>query len=116
MTTAKISAHRRHSDAIVNAVQKAAVTSNALAETVAALLPMRAVPASFPYRASDLDGATLTDLLSPVMKARVLSASRVGGNTGTTDRALLALEWDREDPALPPKIFVKSTPLTAKNR
>lgn len=97
-------------------LDRASVTLTALAEAAAALLPLKAVPTSFPIGAEALSPERLTSLLSIAAPARVRSARRVGGSTGTTDRVLLELEWDVDDPRLPGRIFVKSTPLSAKNR
>jgi Ecdysteroid kinase-like family len=93
-------------------------TVKALLEVGAALLPMRWVPASFPVKVCDVDLAYLNNALRAASgPAKIISADPVEGTTGTTDRVRLALTWDRsEGPDLPPHVFVKSTPLTGKNR
>jgi hypothetical protein len=42
----------------------------------------------------------------------------VGGDTGTTDRRRISVEWNLagREAGLPSDLFVKSTPLSAKNR
>lgn len=97
-------------------LDRASVLATALVETAAALLPVKAVPTSFPAGADELSPEKLTSLLSAAAHAHVRSARRIGGTTGTTDRVVLQLDWDRDDSGLPGRIFVKSTPLSAKNR
>jgi hypothetical protein len=50
--------------------------------------------------------------------AAALSVTPLGGSTGTTDRRRLAVAWNEAgtQAGLPANIFVKSTPLTTKNR
>jgi hypothetical protein len=93
-------------------------TGRALAEAVAAVLPMRWIPTSFPVQASDVDTEFLNGVFARNARtARVVHAQRVGGTSGTTDRVRLALTWDRAgEPDVPGRVFIKSTPLTAKNR
>ncbi|MEB3070711.1 phosphotransferase [[Mycobacterium] vasticus] len=90
----------------------------ALAEAAAAVLPMSWVPTAFPVQASGVDAEFLNRTLVGVAEgARITRAERVGGTSGTTDRVRMALTWDCGDqPHLPAHVFVKSTPLTAKNR
>lgn len=105
-------------DAVAAGLGRATSTGRALIETGAAVLPMRWVPARFPVHASEVDSDFLNRALSGRTRgARVTQARRVDGTSGTTDRVRLELTWDRADlDDLPRHVFLKSTPLTAKNR
>lgn len=92
-------------------------TSRALAEVGLALLPH--VPAPRPHRAADVSPEWLTATLGArAPGARVEAVEPVGGTTGTTDRQQLRATWNERGTAagLPRDLFVKSTPLSGKNR
>jgi hypothetical protein len=109
------------SNPVANAVPSrfggAAATGRALFETAAALLPMRWTPANFPILASDVDREFLSAALGISERDGVLTRiAHAGGTSGTTDRVRLALTWDGGGADLPKHVFIKSTPLTGKNR
>jgi hypothetical protein len=86
-------------------------------ELATAMLPK--LPGAGPSGAGDVTADWLTQGLGgPVPGAVAQRVSTVGGTTGTTDRRRLAVEWNDEGVAagLPQHLFVKSTPLSAKNR
>lgn len=90
---------------------------NAAGQAVTAALPR--VPTRGPWRSSDVTTAWLTDNLArQVPGAAALSATPLDGTTGTTDRRRLSVEWNNtgKEAGLPGNLFLKSTPLTAKNR
>ncbi|MCW2831059.1 MAG: hypothetical protein JWP31_1751 [Aeromicrobium sp.] len=74
-------------------------------------------PAPKPHRASDVTPAFVTSSFG-VPGAQVESLTDLDGTSGTTDRRRLAVSWNATGTAaeLPSSVFVKSTPLTAKNR
>jgi hypothetical protein len=89
----------------------------ALGQLLASGLPR--VPTRGPWRSSDITGAWLTEnLTGTVTGAVALSATPLDGTTGTTDRRRMVVEWNDvgKEAGLPVNLFVKSTPLTAKNR
>lgn len=72
-----------------------------------------------PSKAGDATEEWLTAYLAKnVPGAVALSVTPRGGTTGTTDRRRPAVEWNEAAKAAgkPSQLFVKSTPLTAKNR
>ena len=86
-------------------------------ELVAAVLP--ALPGSGPSSAADVTAGWLTSQLAGTTPGAVAQRiSPLDGTTGTTDRRRLAVEWNEPGRAagLPDRLFVKSTPLSAKNR
>jgi len=95
----------------------AAANLTAAGEIVAAVLP--ALPGSGPSSAADVTAAWLTKQLASTTPGAVAQRiSPLDGTTGTTDRRRLAVEWNESGRAagLPDHLFVKSTPLSAKNR
>jgi Phosphotransferase enzyme family len=94
-----------------------AANLTAAGELVAAVLP--ALPGSGPSSAADVTAGWLTrQLASATPGAAAQRISPLDGTTGTTDRRRLAVEWNESGRAagLPDHLFVKSTPLSAKNR
>jgi hypothetical protein len=96
-----------------------AVAANlaAAGELVAAVMP--ALPGSGPSSAADVTTEWLTrNLASTTPGAAALCIAPLDGTTGTTDRRRLAVEWNDSGraAALPDHLFLKSTPLSAKNR
>jgi hypothetical protein len=86
-------------------------------ELVAAVLPAR--PGSGPSSAADVTTEWLTrHLASTTPSAAAHGISPLDGTTGTTDRRRLKVEWNDSGRAagLPDHLFLKSTPLSAKNR
>jgi hypothetical protein len=95
----------------------AAANLTAAGELVAAVLP--ALPGSGPSSAADVTTEWLTrHLASTTPGAAAQHISPLGGTTGTTDRQRLSVEWNDSGRAagLPDHLFLKSTPLSAKNR
>jgi hypothetical protein len=95
----------------------AAANLTAAGELVAAVLP--ALPGSGPSSAADVTAGWLTSqLASATPGAAAQRISPLDGTTGTTDRRRLAVEWNESGRAagLPDHLFLKSTPLSAKNR
>jgi len=95
----------------------AAANLTAVGELVAAVLP--ALPGSGPSSAADVTAGWLTEQLARTTPGAVAQRiSPMDGTTGTTDRRRLAVEWNESGRAagLPDHLFVKSTPLSAKNR
>jgi Phosphotransferase enzyme family len=95
----------------------ALVNARALAELAASASPW--VPTRGPTKASDVTAEWLTvHVGSRAPGAVALSATSLGGTTGTTDRQRLAVEWNEvgKRAGLPANVFVKSSPLNAKNR
>jgi hypothetical protein len=89
----------------------------ALAELAASASPW--VPTRGPSKSSDVTAHWLTAHLgSCAPGAAALSATPLDGTTGTTDRRRLEVEWNEagKRAGLPANVFVKSSPLTAKNR
>ena len=77
------------------------------------------VPTTGPSAVADVTPEYLTTVLgTDHAGARVEACERLGGSTGTTDRVRLGLTWNPIGAAagLPNRVFVKSTPLSAKNR
>lgn len=96
---------------------RAAANLTAAGELFAAVLP--ALPGSGPTSATDVTPEWLTThLADKTPGAAAQRISELGGTTGTTDRSRLAVEWNEPGRAagLPEHLFVKSTPLSAKNR
>jgi hypothetical protein len=84
---------------------------------VAAVLPK--LPGAGPSAAAEVTAEWLTRHLAGAASAAVAQrVSPLDGTTGTTDRRRLAVEWNEAGVAagLPEHLFVKSTPLSAKNR
>jgi hypothetical protein len=95
----------------------AAANLTAAGELVAAVLP--ALPGSGPSSAADVTTGWLTrHLAGTTPGAAAQRISPLDGTTGTTDRRRLAVEWNDSGRAagLPDHLFLKSTPLSAKNR
>jgi hypothetical protein len=95
----------------------AAANLTAAGELVAAVLPT--LPGSGASSAADVTTEWLTrHLASTTSGAAAQRISPLDGTTGTTDRRRLAVEWNESGRAagLPDHLFVKSTPLSAKNR
>ncbi|MDT5100871.1 MAG: hypothetical protein QOC76_4608 [Mycobacterium sp.] len=98
-------------------VSNVLVNARAMAELAASASPW--VPTRGPSKASDVTAEWLTVKFGARAPGAVaLSATSLGGTTGTTDRQRLAVEWNEvgKRARLPANIFVKSSPLTAKNR
>jgi hypothetical protein len=95
----------------------AAANLTAAGELVAAVLP--ALPGSGPSSALDVTTEWLTrHLAGTTPSAAAQRISPLDGTTGTTDRRRLSVEWNESGRAagLPDHLFLKSTPLSAKNR
>ncbi len=94
----------------------ARATFTAAGELVAAVLP--ALPGSGPSSAADVTAGWLTKHLASTTPGAAQRISALDGTTGTTDRRRLAVEWNDSGRAagLPDHLFVKSTPLSTKNR
>jgi hypothetical protein len=108
MTTARTLRHRAGA---------AAANLTAAGELLAAVLPT--LPGSGPTAAADVTAGWLTRHLARKTPGAVAQRiSPLGGTTGTTDRRRLAVEWNESGRAagMPDHLFVKSTPLSAKNR
>jgi aminoglycoside phosphotransferase (APT) family kinase protein len=91
--------------------------ATALGETLLALSPV--APAPQPAAASGVTAGYLEKVLgAKVPGARITSLELRLATTGTTDRQRIVLTWNAAggDAALPTDLFVKSTPLSAKNR
>jgi hypothetical protein len=88
----------------------------AAGELMAAVLPK--LPGAGPSSAAQVTAEWLTRHLTGTSGAVAQRVSPLDGTTGTTDRRRLAVEWDDVGVAagLPGQLFVKSTPLSAKNR
>lgn len=97
-------------------LKNAAVNARALAQIVAAVSPR--VPTRGPSKSSDVTADWITKHIGKPVSAVALSASPLNGTSGTTDRRRLKVEWDEVGKAagLPPDLFIKSSPLNAKNR
>lgn len=92
-------------------------SARAVAQLVLGLLPW--VPTRGPTRAAQVTPSWLNGTLAArVDGAEACSVRVLGGTSGTTDRRRLAIEWNEpgRTAGLPAAVFVKSTPLTAKNR
>lgn len=92
-------------------------TVRAVVETALAISPW--APAPRPHSAADVDAAWLSQSLAArVPAAAVTSLRSLDGTTGTTDRRRVGIEWNEAGISanLPSSVFVKSTPLSAKNR
>lgn len=103
--------------ALRHRAKAAAANFTAAGELVAAVLPT--LPGSGPSSAADVTAGWLTShLASATPGAAVQRISSLDGTTGTTDRRRLSVEWNDSGRAagLPDRLFVKSTPLSAKNR
>lgn len=97
-------------------VENAVVNARALGQIVASVSPW--VPTRGASESAAVTARWLTRHLGESVGAVALSAEPLDGTTGTTDRRRLAVGWDQAgiDAGLPANVFVKSTPLTAKNR
>jgi hypothetical protein len=102
----------------VATLRRSAGTNLAAAgELVAAVLPK--LPGAGPSAAAEVTAEWLTrHMAGPGSNAVAQRVSPLDGTTGTTDRRRLAVEWNDAGAAagLPSHLFVKSTPLSAKNR
>jgi hypothetical protein len=86
-------------------------------ELAAAVLPK--LPGTGPSSAAEVTPDWLTRHLAASIPGAVAQrVSPLDGTTGTTDRRRLAVDWNEAGRAagLPDHLFVKSTPLSAKNR
>jgi len=95
----------------------ALANARAIAELAASASPW--VPTRGPSKSSDVTAEWLTSHLGTQAAGAVaLSATPLDGTTGTTDRRRLAVEWNEagKRAGLPANVFVKSSPLSAKNR
>jgi hypothetical protein len=92
------------------------VNARAFGQIAAAMSPR--VPTSGPSKSDDVTAQWLTAHLGKPVGGTALSAHPLDGTTGTTDRRRLLVEWDAVGKAagLPTNLFIKSSPLTAKNR
>lgn len=95
------------------------VASNATAvrQLLAAALPNGSTKG--PWAAADLTAEWLTAEFSGEAAGAVAQrVTALDGTTGTTDRRRVAVEWNEAGTAagLPGNLFIKSTPLTIKNR
>jgi hypothetical protein len=89
----------------------------AVGELAASVLPC--VPTRGPSKSSDITAEWLTANLGMRAPGAVAqSVTSLDGTTGTTDRRRLAVEWNEagKRAGLPANVFVKSSPLSAKNR
>jgi hypothetical protein len=105
----------RHS--VARRADNVAVNTKAIGQLVAAVLPW--TPVRTPSKADDVTEEWLTAHLTKKAPGAVaLSVTPRDGTTGTTDRRRLTVEWNEAGKAagMPSQLFVKSTPLTAKNR
>ncbi|EUA41026.1 hypothetical protein I549_4398 [Mycobacterium avium subsp. avium 2285 (R)] len=94
-----------------------AANIRAVGQLAAAAAPW--VPTRGPSRAGDVTTDWLTTHLGGrIPGARALSATPLDGTTGTTDRRRMTVEWNDIGQAagMPGNIFIKSSPLSAKNR
>jgi len=93
------------------------VNGRALCQLSAAVMPW--LPTNGPSRSSDITAEWLTAHLAVGLSgADALSVTSLDGTTGTSDRRRVAVEWNEAGKAagLPANLFIKSTPLSAKNR
>lgn len=97
--------------------------SNLLINARAAIQIAAALPPWLPTRgltkSSEVTATWLTKTIgSAAGNAVALSATELDGTSGTTDRRRLVVEWDARGKAadLPANLFIKSSPLAAKNR
>ena len=97
-------------------IRSASANLAAAGELAAALLPK--LPGTGPSSAAEVTSDWLTSRLGATSGAVAQRVSSLDGTTGTTDRRVLAVDWDETGAkaGLPEHIFVKSTPLSAKNR
>lgn len=96
---------------------QSAANLRALAQFAASLLPW--VPTRGPSAAADVTAAWLTENVAHgVRGAAALSVASLDGTTGTTDRRRILVEWNDagKQAGLPVNLFIKSSPLSAKNR
>ncbi|GAB3035233.1 ecdysteroid 22-kinase family protein [Mycobacterium bourgelatii] len=92
-------------------------TTRAIVETALAISPW--LPAPKPHSADGVDARWLSQQFAGRAPGAVAEALvPLDGTTGTTDRRRLGIEWNDAGIAagLPSSLFVKSTPLSAKNR
>jgi hypothetical protein len=92
-------------------------SGRAIAESALALSPW--VPAPKPQWAAGVDVTWITAVFGRrVPGAVALRVETLDGTSGLTDRRRLGIEWNAagQDAGLPASVFVKSTPLSAKNR
>jgi hypothetical protein len=97
--------------------RSAAANLAAAGELVAAVLPK--LPGTGSSSAADVTAEWLTQHLTGSAPGAVAQrVSPLDGTTGTTDRRRVAVEWNEAglSAELPERLFVKSTPLSAKNR
>jgi hypothetical protein len=98
-------------------VRSAVDNLTAAGELLAAVLPK--LPGTGPSSAGEVTAEWLTRHVAGSASGAVAQrVSALDGTTGTTDRRRLAVEWNDAGRAagLPEHLFVKSTPLSAKNR
>jgi hypothetical protein len=98
-------------------LRNVAVNVAAAGELAAAILPK--LPGAGPSSAAEVTAGWLTAHVAESVPAAVAQrVSSLDGTTGTTDRRRLAVTWNEAGRAagLPENLFVKSTPLSVKNR
>ena len=98
-------------------VRRASANFRAAGELVAAALPK--LPGGGPSSAAAVTADWLTCHVAGAASGAVAQrVSPLDGTTGTTDRRCLAVEWNEIGvvAGLPEHLFIKSTPLSAKNR
>jgi hypothetical protein len=98
-------------------LRRTAANLTAAGELVAAVLPK--LPGTEASAADEVTAEWLTHHVARSASGAVAQrVSLLDGTTGTTDRRRLAVEWNEAGRAegLPKHLFVKSTPLSAKNR
>jgi hypothetical protein len=96
---------------------KSSANVRALSQLVAAVLPR--VPTRGPWKSADITAPWVTEHLAKrVPGAAAHSVTSLDGTTGTTDRRRVVVEWNDigKEAGLPANLFIKSTPLAAKNR
>jgi hypothetical protein len=97
-------------------LQNVVVNARALGQIAAAVSPW--VPTRGASDSASVTAQWLTQHLGESVGAVALSAEPLDGTSGTTDRRRVAVVWDQAgvDAGLPANVFVKSSPLNAKNR
>ncbi|MET7769485.1 hypothetical protein [Nocardia sp. NPDC005366] len=94
----------------------AASTARSLGQLAAAASAW--VPTNGPTSPAEVTARFVTDHLGAAAGAECTEVVPLDGSTGTTDRRRFALRWNAAGSAagLPDSVFVKSTPLSLKNR
>ncbi|PPJ25812.1 hypothetical protein C5E45_18990 [Nocardia nova] len=92
-------------------------TARTLGQLALAFSPW--APAPKPHAARDITAQWLTSVFADQAPGAVAEhVADADGHTGTTDRRRIRVTWNRagDTASLPTSLFVKSTPLTGKNR